>query len=1012
MLLESSRLDGRWGFKDRTVNIRILTNLQQYCLICYNLIMYLIKFFGNFSKKRSKNKSEFLSFSPQNKSDDNQYIVKQLKNVTKFSNKIDNNIALDGNYGTGKSSILNCLRDDLVWDFFHKSKTVSFLSFQTFNNSTQNDEEISKNLQSEIVRQLYYGEKPNKLKGSGYRRIGKTYFVGAILLSIILSLSLYFFIYKINIQELFQEIVDLVEKNDHPLRLDIFTIIWLIITLSFATIFNLFFQFISNGNIKSVSAKDLSIDLTDKNPDFTQLIDLLIFYFKKTKRRVIFFEDLDRANNPRIFEELRQLNFAINNSRCRKIFGSVKFIYAIKSDIFCVPKDQSVGVEKINSKIFDLVIPVIPFLTRMNFSYIFKLECQKVGLEEKFYGIENILSRHSADMRVVKFILNNIIAYQNTFELNDKKDYRNIAALSVLRVYEPEEFIKISTGNGQLDKIRKMCTTEKQNSIEISQKKQTSDYYIENETDEIWQEIRKKISGIPIDCRSVSVSINGDVYQPNGGTLRKINSIKNTDIYVEWEGHGSHSYPVQEVQDIINSYIEEKRSKALAENEVHKLAKRDCFSFFTTSVSFAIDSKNHTNEIIKELIENNFLTEGYIRFISRSESMDKELNNALRFIHNYIRDNKEGYDFVLNEESIKKLIKNTDNTDWTSTGIYNFYLFDFLIKNIDQYSDRIEKVLLNARNDIKKLMSFFDKYCFKYKKELDVEYCKNLDMQQIKMMSFSVPPVFLIKGITELYPNEIMNSISLSSLGDTNAKEVIFNIAVMCLKDPQNLKIEEIGCSLLKYYSGTILTCENGRDNLFKLYIANSIPFDNIKKFEQPTEMIKNNLEKIIIEINIANLNSLDDSILIDYIKIHKISKGDFFIIMESNKNNLKNYIVKNIEESIKKDDIDKCITITVDYIIKNRISLTYPEIIPYINKIDRDKVIKILLNSALNREELCAILCESSDSELNKIDMSNRKIRLSKSTDNIRFTKLLVDHGLVVKENSKDKNLIRLSVK
>lgn len=974
--------------------------------------MYLMKFFDNLSKKYSKNKLVFLSFSPQNKSNDNQYVVKQLKNVTKFSNKNDNNIALDGDYGTGKSSILNCLRDDIIWDFFHRSKTVSFLSFQISNNNTQNDEEISKNLQSEIVRQLYYGEKPNKLKGSGYIRIGKTYFVGAILLSIVLSLSLYIFIYRINIPELFQEMTHLIAKNDYSFRLDISTIIWLVITLSFTAIFNLFFQFISNGNIKSVSAKDLSIDLTDKNPDFTQLIDLLIFYFKKTKRRVIFFEDLDRANNPRIFDELRQLNFTINNSRRKKIFGSVKFIYAIKSDIFCASKNQSVGVEKINSKIFDLIIPVIPFLTRMNFSYIFKLECQKVGLEEKFSGIENILSRHSADMRVVKFILNNIIAYQNTFDLNDEKDYRNIAALSVLRVYEPEEFIKISTGKGQLDKIRKLCTTEKQNSIEISQKKQTSDYYIENETDEIWQEIRKKISGVPIDCKPLLISINGDVYQPNGGTLRKINSIKNIDIYVEWEGHGSGLYPVQEVQDIINSYIEEKRSKALAENEVDKLAKMDCFSFFTTSVSSAIDNKNRTNEIIKELIENNFLTEGYVRFISRSESMDRELNNALRFIHNYIRDNKEGYDFVLNEESIDKLIKNTDNTDWASTGIYNFYLFDFLIKNIDQYADKLERVLLSAKNNVEKIMIFLDKYCFKYKKDLEVEYCKNLDMQQIKMMSYSIPPIFLIKRLAELYPNETINSISLSSLRDTNAKEVIFNIAVMCLKDPQNLKIEEISCSLLKYYSDTILTCENGRDNLFKLYIANSISFDNIKNFEQPTEIIKNNLEKIIIEINIANLDSLDNSILIDYIKIHKISKSDFFIIMESNKNNLKNYIVKNIEESIEKDDIDECITTAVEYVIKNKISLIYSEIIPYLNKIDRDKLIKLILNSALSREELSAIMRESSDSELNKIEMSNRKIRLSKSSDNVRFAKLLVDHGLVIKENSKDKNIIRLSVK
>lgn len=972
-----------------------------------------MKFFDNFSKKHPKNKSVFLSFSPQNKSDDNQYIVKQLKNVTKFSNKNDNNIALDGDYGTGKSSILNCLRDDVIWDFFHKSKTVSFLSFQISNNNTQNDEEISKNLQSEIVRQLYYGEKPNKLKGSGYIRIGKTYFMGAILLSIVLSLSLYIFIYKIDIPELFQEMTHLMAKNDYSFRLDISTIIWLAITFSFATIFNLFFQFMSNGNIKSVSAKDLSIDLADKNPDFTQLIDLLIFYFKKTKRRVIFFEDLDRANNPRIFEELRQLNFTINNSRRKKIFGSVKFIYAIKSDIFCVSKDKTVGVEKINSKIFDLVIPVVPFLTRMNFSYIFKLECQKVGLEDKFSGIENILSRRSADMRVVKFILNNILAYQNTFELNDEKDYRNIAALSVLRVYEPEEFIKISTGNGQLDEIYKLCVKEKQENIELLRKKQTLDYYIENEADKIWQEIRKKDTEISKQSKPELVDINGAVNQADASTLCKINNIKEQlNVVIQWEGYGSYSYSTREIQSIIKKYAEEKITKVLAENKINSLVKRDCFSFFTIPVSFAIDNNNHTNETIKELIENNFLTEGYVRFISRSESMDRELNNALRFIHNYIRDNKEGYDFVLSEESINKLIKETDNTDWASTGIYNFYLFDFLIRNINQYLDKLERILLNAGNDIKKIMFFLDKYCFKYKKELEVEYCKNLDMQQIKMMSYSVPPVFLVKGLAELYPNEIMNSISLSSLGDTNAKEVVFNIAVMCLKDPQNLKIEEIGCSLLKYYSNTILTCENGRDNLFKLYIANSIPFDNIKKFEQPMEIIKNNLEKIILEINIANLDSLDNSVLIDYIKIHKISKGDFLIIMKSNKNNLKNYIVKNIEESIEKDDIDECIAIAIEYIIKNGISLIYSEIIPYLNKIDKNKLIKLILNSTLSREELFAVMRESSDSELNKIEISNRKIRLSKNADNIRFAKLLVDHGLVAKENSKDKNIIRLSVK
>lgn len=44
-------------------------------------------------------------------------------------------------------------------------------------------------------------------------------------------------------------------------------------------------------------------------------IDEIVYFFLKTKYRVVVFEDLDRLNNGHIFIKLREINQVINNSR-------------------------------------------------------------------------------------------------------------------------------------------------------------------------------------------------------------------------------------------------------------------------------------------------------------------------------------------------------------------------------------------------------------------------------------------------------------------------------------------------------------------------------------------------------------------------------------------------------------------------------------------------------------------------------------------------------------------------
>ena len=253
--------------------------------------MKLKEFFNKLAQKtHSKNEVNLLSFSPQKTPKSNQYILKQIKAATCIKNRRDNNIALDGDYGVGKSSILYSLKSNFIWRIINRPKTISFLSFSADKNDsekhqskenrlknedTRKDKIDSKYLQSEIIRQLYYGERSNKLKGSGYKRIGKHYLFGSLFISMILGTFLLLRIYHINTATFINTLIECVERGFNPNVSSTYALAWVAIVTTLTLLVNAIFKLIANGDIKSISAKDLSIELSDSEPDFNQLIDLL-----------------------------------------------------------------------------------------------------------------------------------------------------------------------------------------------------------------------------------------------------------------------------------------------------------------------------------------------------------------------------------------------------------------------------------------------------------------------------------------------------------------------------------------------------------------------------------------------------------------------------------------------------------------------------------------------------------------------------------------------------------------
>ena len=166
-----------------------------------------------------------------------------------------------------------------------------------------------------------------------------------------------------------------------------------------------FIYLLSNTSIDKLNLKDLEIVSNDKKNEslLNRHLDEILYFFEQTTFNVIVFQDLDRFGNLDIFTKLRELNNFINNSE--QMDGrDIKFIYAVKDEIFCNANERT--------KFFDFVIPIIPYINATN-SKDKLLELFQDEVKSNFlYDI----SLYISDMRLLKNIYNEYKIYSKTLE--------------------------------------------------------------------------------------------------------------------------------------------------------------------------------------------------------------------------------------------------------------------------------------------------------------------------------------------------------------------------------------------------------------------------------------------------------------------------------------------------------------------------------------------------------------------------------------------------------------------
>jgi macrodomain Ter protein organizer (MatP/YcbG family) len=357
------------------------------------------------------------------------------------------NIALAGTYGTGKSSVLSKIADE----FKHRAIEVSLLTLgvepdsdKAGNESNPAATTTTNRIQKEIVKQLLYQQKPSNSPESRFRRITRFHWPKEHLLAFVAGASTLLVALLIGLDISVLPNMGLSVAN-LPLWLRVGSPyvavvvgVWLVVLLA---------RLLAHGKlgIEKVTAGPATITLPPRSTSyFDEYIDEIIYFFETNKKcDIVIIEDLDRFNDARIFESLRSLNGLLNSAKQLK-GRNIRFIYAVRDSVFenlgrkkvaspspddihdsdvekpQLKKENGVRCDAVReenvranrTKFFDLIVPVVPFITHKNARDLMH-DLLKDRNHEISPDLVDLAARHTADMRLIHNIVNEYEVYKH-----------------------------------------------------------------------------------------------------------------------------------------------------------------------------------------------------------------------------------------------------------------------------------------------------------------------------------------------------------------------------------------------------------------------------------------------------------------------------------------------------------------------------------------------------------------------------------------------------------------------
>lgn len=362
------------------------------------------------------------------------------------------NIALTGRYGTGKSSILDKFKET------HEKATLR-LAISTLRPEGDGDSTTNR-IQKELVKQLIYSASPQTLRRSTFSRWAPLSWqraaseavaiVGAV--GVVLALLGW--------------LPDLVGTGDGQPGVQRMAL-WVVFAAVVVTIVTRLRMFMYGRVVSDVSAAGATVSLSERTLTyFDKYLDEIVNYFDAQSPDFVVFEDLDRFGDPHIFEALRELNTLLNSTPTRVEKGKpLRFIYAVRDSLFeklgsdtKAEGDDAATAETVRAnrtKFFDVVIPVVPFISHRNARDLLRDLLKAAKITDIDRSLVDLVAQHTTDMRLLVNMRNEYLVFAERLLEAEKQapglTPTGLFALVAYKNFHLEDFEEISRRGSDLD---------------------------------------------------------------------------------------------------------------------------------------------------------------------------------------------------------------------------------------------------------------------------------------------------------------------------------------------------------------------------------------------------------------------------------------------------------------------------------------------------------------------------------------------------------------------------------
>ena len=573
-----------------------------------------------------------------------------------------------------------------------------------------------------ILKQLFYKVEHKKIPQSRYRKLHVENFKTSLFKVIALTTMMVILgeILKPEVTEdIWKKITEFTEKYYLP-EISSYIILGIYVITFVVTISRIWSSISTRYHVKEITLPAEAKIEKDNNLSesvFNKNLDEIMYFFEATRYRIVFFEDLDRLDDRKIFVHLRELNNLLNNDDTIKE-KPVVFIYAVKDDIFT--KDD-------RTKFFDFIIPVIPVINSTNSGEILLKRLQ----ESEKNGIQHNISSdfifdvspYISDMRVLQNIYNEFVIYKNLLSVHQALALRDeqMMAMIIFKNLYPKDFADIQNETGVIKKafenktryikVKRDSLQNELNFISDSLKKADEDHL--KTVQELKVAMLTGMTGnIGIARRFTGYgynSVSANEIMEKSFDMREF-AEKNIDVivYNDFNGSGDR-VDINNFKERVKPYVERWEYLSIIEREgkenlnikidnikqkLYLLESRKIADLIENETDFKFDQNVSKNKLLVFLLRRGYIDENYANCINYFKG--NSITTAdMNFILSVKNREPKSFDYSLTATMV--VAKRLQPYEFEQKAIYNFSLMEQLLSSDDEIEKR--KIFIEQLSD-------------------------------------------------------------------------------------------------------------------------------------------------------------------------------------------------------------------------------------------------------------------------------------------------------------------------